>query len=236
MPTTPFHTAFAGLPRESLFGGALERTAVRTDDALVTFNWIQPGHPEVPPHDHPYDQLSFVFNGTLEIELAGKPYPVHDGELLYIPAGVPHTGRVIGEEPVLNIDVFAPRREDYLHLASHQPEQRSRVDCTAPQQGRNPERQRPARDAKRDARCSFDKRASSPAGSSRLLGTSTRCAGPASSGTCSARAKQVSASSMSALEGSREAEASTPPRNGTLSFGAASTPDLGPGSSHPRRS
>ena len=122
MPTTPFHTAFAGLPRESLFGGALERTAVRTDDALVTFNWIQPGHPEVPPHDHPYDQLSFVFSGTLEIELAGKPYPVHEGELLYIPAGVPHTGRVIGDEPVLNIDVFAPRREDYLPLASHQPE------------------------------------------------------------------------------------------------------------------
>jgi hypothetical protein len=42
--------------------------------------------------------------------------------------------------------------------------------------------QRPARDPGRDARCSFDKRASSPAGSSRLLGTSfdrlrARCPG-----------------------------------------------------------
>jgi hypothetical protein len=34
--------------------------------------------------------------------------------------------------------------------------------------------QRPARDAGRDARCSFDKRASSPAGSSRLLGTRSK--------------------------------------------------------------
>ena len=47
---------------------------------------------------------------------------MHDGELLYILAGVPHTGRVIGDEPVLNIDVFAPRRKDYPYLASHQPE------------------------------------------------------------------------------------------------------------------
>lgn len=121
MPTTPYQVAFADLPRESLLGGALERTAVVTDDSLVTFNWIHPGHPEVPPHDHPYDQLSFVFIGTLEIELAGTPYRIDSGELLYIPAGVSHTGRVIGDEPVLNIDVFAPRRDDYLHLAAHQP-------------------------------------------------------------------------------------------------------------------
>ncbi|HMD56185.1 MAG TPA: cupin domain-containing protein [Solirubrobacteraceae bacterium] len=122
MPSTPFHAAFADLPRESLAGGVLERTAVRTDDALVTFNWIQPGHPEVPPHEHPYDQLSFVFSGTLELELDGAPYRVRAGELLYIPAGVPHTGRVVGEEIVLNVDVFAPVRDDYLALASHQPD------------------------------------------------------------------------------------------------------------------
>jgi len=122
LPTTPYHAAFADLPRESLAGGILERTAVRTDGALVTFNWIQPGHPEVPPHDHPYDQLSLVFSGVLELELDGTPYRVSEGELLYIPAGVPHTGRVVGEQAVLNIDVFAPARDDYLPLAGHQPD------------------------------------------------------------------------------------------------------------------
>lgn len=121
MPGAAFHAAFAELPRESLGEGALERTAVRTDEAIVTFNWIRPGHPEVPPHEHPYDQLSFVFAGTLQMDLAGTSHTVRSGELLYIPAGVPHTGRVLGSEPVLNIDVFAPAREDYLHLAAHQP-------------------------------------------------------------------------------------------------------------------
>jgi quercetin dioxygenase-like cupin family protein len=106
VPSTPYHAAFAALPRESI---------------AVTFNWIQPGHPEVPPHDHPYDQLSRVVAGTLELELDPVAYRVAAGELLYIPAGVPHTGRVRGDEPVLNIDVFAPMRDDYLPLATHQP-------------------------------------------------------------------------------------------------------------------
>jgi quercetin dioxygenase-like cupin family protein len=46
---------------------------------------------------------------------------VRAGEFLYIPAGTPHTGRVAGDEAVLNIDVFAPVRGDYLYLAEHQP-------------------------------------------------------------------------------------------------------------------
>ena len=101
MPVAPFHARIAEMPRESIAGGVLTRTAVRTDDAIVTFNWIEPGHPEVPPH-------------------SGDMNTVGAGELLYIPAGVPHVGRVVGDEVVLNADVFAPIREDYLYLAAHQ--------------------------------------------------------------------------------------------------------------------
>jgi hypothetical protein len=45
---------------------------------------------------------------------------VRAGELLYIPARVPHVGRVVGDEVVLNVDIFAPIRDDYLYLAAHQ--------------------------------------------------------------------------------------------------------------------
>jgi quercetin dioxygenase-like cupin family protein len=120
MPGATFHAKIADLPRESIADGVLTRTAVRTDDAIVTFNWIQPGHPEVPPHSHPYDQLALILAGTLELDLDGDRYTVGAGELLYIPAGVPHGGRVVGDEVVLNVDVFAPAREDYLYLADHQ--------------------------------------------------------------------------------------------------------------------
>lgn len=122
MPGTPFHRAFADLPRESLFGGLLERSGVRTDGALVVFNWLDPGFDAGDRHDHPFDQLAFVFAGTMELDLDGQLHEIKSGEFLYIPAGLPHTARVPGGEQVLNIDVFAPPREDYAHLAETQPE------------------------------------------------------------------------------------------------------------------
>lgn len=120
MPTQPFTARFADLPR-TVLAADLTRAAVRTDDALVTFNWIEPGEPAPPHHDHPFDQLALILSGRFEFDLDGTPYPLEAGQLLYIPAGVPHTAHVIGDETVLNVDVFAPAREDYLPLTDHQP-------------------------------------------------------------------------------------------------------------------
>jgi quercetin dioxygenase-like cupin family protein len=114
------HSELAALPRQVVDGGALQRTAIRGDDALVTVNWIRPGHPEQPPHEHPFDQMSFVFAGAMEFEVGDERFLVSAGEVLQIPAGAPHTARVIGDDVALNIDLFAPLREDYLFLAEHQ--------------------------------------------------------------------------------------------------------------------
>ena len=35
------------------------------------------------------------------------------GGLLQIPSNVEHWGEVVGDEPVLNLDVFTPVREEY---------------------------------------------------------------------------------------------------------------------------
>jgi hypothetical protein len=39
-----------------------------------------------------------------------------------VPANAPHTGWPLGNDPVLNIDVFAPARKDYLDLVKYQKE------------------------------------------------------------------------------------------------------------------
>jgi len=121
MPRATFHRAFADLPREALGDGWLERAGVRTDGSLVVFNWLEPGFDAPPPHDHPFDQLALILSGVLEFQLDGQRYVVSSGEFLYIPAGEPHTARVLGHERVLNVDVFAPARPDYAHLAEAQP-------------------------------------------------------------------------------------------------------------------
>ncbi len=37
---------------------------------------------------------------------------------MHIPAGVEHYSEPTGDEPVMNLDVFAPARADYMHLVT----------------------------------------------------------------------------------------------------------------------
>ena len=42
------------------------------------------------------------------------------GSWLRIPPGVSHWAEPLGDEPALNLDVFAPIRQDYRHLVEYQ--------------------------------------------------------------------------------------------------------------------
>lgn len=122
MPKHPIHSVLAELPRESLAEEALTRSAIRGDDCLITMNWLQPHHEDQPPHSHPFDQTAFVFEGVMEFEIDGETFLVEAGEVVQIPAGMPHTARVVGDEVAFNVDVFAPIRQDYVYLTEHQAE------------------------------------------------------------------------------------------------------------------
>jgi quercetin dioxygenase-like cupin family protein len=122
MPARPVHSKIRELPREVAFNGDVERCAVRSDGALVTINWIQPGTGDSPRHSHPFDQLSFILQGTMEFWVDGERFVVAPGEVLAIPANASHGGRIIGDEVVLNVDVFAPAREDYLYMTDYSAE------------------------------------------------------------------------------------------------------------------
>lgn len=108
------------LPRESLRGGDLERTAIRSEGSIVTFNLFRPGMERAPPHSHPFDQLAIIVSGHFRMYVEEIAYDMPPGSALLIPAGHSHSGHPVGEEQVINIDVFAPVRRDYLHLVEHQ--------------------------------------------------------------------------------------------------------------------
>lgn len=121
MPNRVVHALLQDMPTETLGDGALVRTAVRGDESLITINWFHPGFSEQapPPHSHPFDQVSFVFQGRLEFEVDEEKYLVSAGEVLLIPADAPHTARLVSDETALNVDVYAPVREDYRYLVAH---------------------------------------------------------------------------------------------------------------------
>ena len=47
-------------------------------------------------HTHPGEEIIYVLEGTLEYEIGGKAVRVRAGDVLFVPAGTPHSARNIG--------------------------------------------------------------------------------------------------------------------------------------------
>ncbi len=106
------------LPKEVVRPG-VSRTAFRGDNALMVMNWLEPGM-EKKPHSHPFEQLAYVVSGRIRFEIGDDVVEAGAGEVVRIPPDVVHCGEALGDEVALNLDVFAPVRDDYRHLTEYQ--------------------------------------------------------------------------------------------------------------------
>ena len=116
----PRHFTIEDLPMEQLVPDLFKRAALRTDDAMITFNWFEPGFPRQEMHHHPFDQFALLVSGRLTMAFEDRLIELCAGEAVYIPADVPHTGFPSSEEVAFNIDIFAPPRQDYLYFTANQ--------------------------------------------------------------------------------------------------------------------
>ena len=110
--------SWADMPREQVRPG-VTRAGFRGDGALMVMNWLEPGM-EVRPHSHPFDQMIFIVQGRIKFTVGDEVIVLGPGEVLRIPGDVVHCGEPIGTETVMNLDVFAPVRDDYRHLTTYQ--------------------------------------------------------------------------------------------------------------------
>jgi len=106
------------LEREVVRDG-VTRAGFRGDDVLLVMNWLQPGM-EVNPHSHPFEQVVYIVQGQMRFVVGDEVIEGGPGSLIRIPPSVEHYGEPIGDEPVLNLDVFSPIRKDYRHLVEYQ--------------------------------------------------------------------------------------------------------------------
>jgi len=120
MATTPpiEHFVWDELPKEAVRPG-VTRAGFRGDNALLVMNWLQPGM-QTRPHSHPFEQISCVIKGKLRFVLGGEVIEAQEGSVIRVPPGVEHYGEPMDDQPVLNLDIFAPFREDYRHLVEYQ--------------------------------------------------------------------------------------------------------------------
>jgi quercetin dioxygenase-like cupin family protein len=90
----------------------VERKSFSGQGATLALHRLMPGH-EPRPHSHPHEQIAYILAGTLRFHIGGEQHLVGPGGVIAIPGNVQHWGEVVGDQPVLNLDVFTPRRPDY---------------------------------------------------------------------------------------------------------------------------
>lgn len=101
--------------RPGLFGAVFE------GDESTLVRWEFPaGQPRTGIHVHDeHEQYGFLLSGAIEIEIGGEVSVLRPGDGYWVPAGTPHGGTlVLGDEPAVVLDVFAPRREEYVAAAN----------------------------------------------------------------------------------------------------------------------
>ena len=91
--------------------GIRRRTLAAGEQMMQMLVTLDPGS-QLPEHQHPHEQLTYVLHGRLRFFIAGVARELGPGESLCIPGGTLHAAEAL--EPTLVVDTFSPPREDLL--------------------------------------------------------------------------------------------------------------------------
>ena len=110
MPAEKF--TWDDMPAEQVTDTFSRKMVVGKNEML---RWLElkPGC-KVPEHSHENEQISHVLKGRLRFVVDEETIEVGPGEILLIPPLAAHSAEVLGEETVLDYDIFSPIRSDWL--------------------------------------------------------------------------------------------------------------------------
>jgi quercetin dioxygenase-like cupin family protein len=92
----------------------LGRRLIATERMMLAQVYLEKGC-IVPKHSHENEQLTYILEGRLRFWLGEDENEIVDvaaGEVLHIPSHLPHKAEAL--ETTLDVDVFAPPRQDWL--------------------------------------------------------------------------------------------------------------------------
>lgn len=90
----------------------MERKTFAGEGATLALFRIQPNHERL-PHSHHYEQIVYMLHGTADFHVGDEVHRLTGGCLLVIPPHVTHYIDVRGDDEVLELDVFTPKRPEY---------------------------------------------------------------------------------------------------------------------------
>jgi len=87
---------------------------VTGDNMQLLWAEFQPGA-DYPLHSHPdHEQISFMISGRMKLTVGDETREIGPGEMWHAPANVVHGGEMIGDEPVVFIDVYSPPSQSII--------------------------------------------------------------------------------------------------------------------------
>jgi unsaturated pyranuronate lyase len=107
------HYRWDDLPKEELKPD-LRRRLIPAERMTLGHVYLDKGC-TVPLHSHENEQLTYILEGTLRFRLGEDEAELVDvkaGEVLHIPANVPHSAEAL--EDTLDVDIFSPPRADWF--------------------------------------------------------------------------------------------------------------------------
>lgn len=108
--TGPRHIRMEDVPVEQM-NPFLDRQFVSGERSMLARIILRKGC-VVPMHSHDNEQISYVLEGALRFLIEEKEIVVAAGEVLVIPARIPHSA--VALQDTVDLDVFAPPRADWL--------------------------------------------------------------------------------------------------------------------------
>ena len=105
--------AWAPIPWEPVRVGA-NCKSFAGNGATLALHRLAPGH-QPRPHQHPNEQIVFILAGKILFHVGDNDEQavISPGGLMVVPRSTMHWGKVVGNEEVLNLDVFMPKRPEY---------------------------------------------------------------------------------------------------------------------------
>ncbi|MBW2543854.1 MAG: cupin domain-containing protein [Deltaproteobacteria bacterium] len=73
---------------------------------LIWVKFDPDGH--YPMHSHPHEQISVMLRGRMRLTVGEEVDEIGPGDMWYVPASVAHGGELLGDDPVVFVDVYGP--------------------------------------------------------------------------------------------------------------------------------
>lgn len=111
---TPELYALDAQPVEQVSPGLQRQYLIGTHMTFV--KWTAKKGATVPLTHHVNEQFTWITEGACDVYSQGKKYRMKAGDVMLIPPNVPH--EFIFIEDTIDIDIFAPGRQDWIDAAA----------------------------------------------------------------------------------------------------------------------